>query len=235
MEAFVQALFPSVALGKELSPYLFIIGIEILMRLVNREVSRNNLSTFKVSSLAPPISKLCYADDVILFCKAKIAELITLKNCLENYCSWSGQIISVEKFGVFPSKGVSRQFHNQIKCSWGLNAFPQSTSYLGVPLYLSKNRSHDLKFVKDKLENKHSGWNSKNLSWVGSATLIKSVAQSIPTYTMVSLQFPKNLCDQLDAVVHRFWWNPKMESGSFWTPKAWSTLCRPLKEGGIGF
>ena len=157
------------------------------MRLVNREESRNNLSTFKVSSLAPPISKLCYVDDVILFCKAKIAKLVTLKNCLENYCFWLGLSISVEKFGVFPSKGVSRHFLNQIKCSWGLNALPQSTSYVGVPLYLSKSRSHDLKFVKDKLENKHSGWKSKNLSWVGRATLIKSVAQSIPTYTMASL------------------------------------------------
>ncbi|KAL0004966.1 hypothetical protein SO802_012527 [Lithocarpus litseifolius] len=65
----------------------------------------------------------------------------------------------------------------------------------------NNNKSHDLKFVKDKLENKLSGWKSKNLSWAGRATLINFVAQSIPTYTMASLQFPKNLCDQLDAVV----------------------------------
>lgn len=73
--------------GDLLSPYLFIIGSKILTRLVNREVSRNNLSAFKVSNLAPPISKLCYADDAILFCKVKIVKLVTLKNCLENYCS----------------------------------------------------------------------------------------------------------------------------------------------------
>ena len=61
------------------------------------------------------------------------------------------------------------------------------------------------------------------------------VAQSIPTYTMAALQFPKNLCDQLDSVVQRFWWNPKMESSHYWTPISWSSLCRPLKEGGLGF
>lgn len=79
---FCPSFIPSRGLrqGDLLSPYLFIIGSKILTRLVNREVSRNNLSAFKVSNLAPPISKLCYADDAILFCKAKIVELVTLKN-----------------------------------------------------------------------------------------------------------------------------------------------------------
>ena len=52
---------------------------------------------------------------------------------------------------------------------------------------------------------------------------------------MAALQFPKKLCDQLDSVVRRFWWNPKTKSGHFWTPIAWSTLCRSQKEGGLGF
>lgn len=117
-----------------------------------------------MASTAPPISKLCLVDNVILFCKAKTSELFTLKKCLEKYCSWSGQKISAEKAGFFPSKGVSNQFVNQIKHSWGL------------------------KYVKDKLEGKLSCWKSKNLSMAGRATLIKSVAQSIPTYTMAGLQ-----------------------------------------------
>ena len=151
-----------------------------------------------MASTAPPISKLCYVDNVI-FRKAKMSELVTLKRCLEKYCSWSGQMISVEKAGVSPSKGVSNQFLNQIEHSWGF------------------------KYVKDMLEGKLSDWKSK------------SVAQSILTYTMAGLQFPKRICDQLNAVVRRFWWNPKTKSSSFWTPIAWSLLCRPQKEGGLGF
>ena len=46
------------------------------------------------------------------------------------------------------------------------------------------------------------------------------------------MQFPKNLCDQLDSMVHKFWWNLQMGSNYFWTPIAWSTLCRSKNEGG---
>nr|POE56987.1 hypothetical protein CFP56_45518 [Quercus suber] len=63
---------------------------EVLLRLINREVDQKRLSGVKVSNTAPPISKLCYADDIILFCKAKSSELATLKVCLEKYYSWSG-------------------------------------------------------------------------------------------------------------------------------------------------
>ena len=164
-----------------------------------------------------------------------MSELNDLKNCLEKYCYWLGQVINVEKSGVFPSKGVSQQFLNQIKSCWGINKLPPNSKYLGVPLYLSVSRSRDLSPLKEKLENKLSGWKSKNLSWQGKATLIKSVAQAIPAYSMSAIQFPRKLCKRLDVVVRRFWWNPKSNSGLFLTPIAWSALCWPLKEGGLGF
>ena len=162
-------------------------------------------------------------------------ELNVLKNCLEKYCYWSGRVINVEKSGVFPSKGVSQQFLNQIKSCWGINKLPPNSKYLGVPLFFSASRSRDLNPIKEKLENKLSSWKSKNLSWQGRATPIKSVAQAIPAYSMTVIQFPRKLCKRLDAVVRRFWWNPKSNSGSFLTPIAWSSLFWPLKEGGFGF
>ena len=104
-----------------------------------------------------------------------------------------------------------------------------------MPLFLSASSSRDLNPIKEKLENKFSGWKSKNLSWKGRATLIKSVAQAIPAYSMTAIQFPRELCNRLDAVVRRFWWNPKSKSGLFLTPIVWSSLCWPQKEGGLGF
>ena len=127
--------------GDPLSPYLFILSSEVLMSLINREVDRKSIPPVKVACTTLAISKLCYADNVILFCKAKISELASLKMCLEKYCSWSSQLINVEKSSVFPSKGVSSQFLNQTKCWWGLSSLPQCTTYLGVPLFLSKSRS----------------------------------------------------------------------------------------------
>ena len=129
--------------GDPISPYLFILGSEVLLRLINKEVAQKKLSGVKVSNIAPPISKLCYVDDIILFCKAKSSELATLKVCLEKYCSWSGQLINKEKSGCFPSKGVSPQFINQVRCSWCINILSHNTTYLGVPLFLSRSRNQD--------------------------------------------------------------------------------------------
>ena len=138
--------------GDTLSPYLFILGNEVLMRIINKEVTDGNISKVKVSSTTPPISKLCYADDVILFCKAKASELVSLKGCLEKYCSWSGQKISIEKSGFFLSKDDSHQFFNQVRCTWGLCSLPQHTTYLRVPLFLFRSRGQDFRLVKEVRE-----------------------------------------------------------------------------------
>ena len=119
-------------------------------------MAHGQLTAIKVSNNAPPISKLCYANDVILFSKAKMSELSSLKNCLEKYCSWLGQKVNVKKFGIFPSKGVSQQFLKQIKSCSGLNRFPPNTKYLGVPLFFTSSRCKDLQPMKEKLENKLS-------------------------------------------------------------------------------
>ena len=143
-------------------------------------------------------------DDIILFCKAKASKLVSLKRCLEKYCSWSRQKISVEKFGFFPFQRCQPSVPQSSKVYLGLCSLLQHTTYLGVPLFLSRSRGQDFSLVKERLENKLSSWKGKNLSWSGGATLIKSVAQVIPIYTMTAFQFPKSLCEQLDATVRRF-------------------------------
>ena len=65
-----------------LSLYLFILGSEVLMHLINREIIQHKFTRVKLARIAPPISKLWYADDIILFYKASMAELSSLKECL---------------------------------------------------------------------------------------------------------------------------------------------------------
>ena len=146
------------------------------MRIINKEVVDGNISGVKVSSMAPLISKLCYADDIILYCKAKASKLVSLKSCLEKSCSWSRQKISVEKFGFFPFQGCQPSVPQSSKVYLGLCSLLQHITYLGVPLFLSRSRGQDFRLVKEMLENKLSSWKGKNLSWSGWATFIKSVA-----------------------------------------------------------
>ena len=217
--------------GDPPSPYLFILCGEVLARLINREVGGRLISGAKLAPGAPSISSLFYADDVLLFCGAKIEALM---HCIDKYCGWSGQSINRDKSGIFVSKGVHTQFIQQVKNQWGIKQLPKDVKYLGLPLFLSANKSKDLAFVKDKLEARVCGWKSKCLSWMG-ATLIKTVAQASPIYGMSAFKFPKGLCEDLNAIVRKFWWNPKKEDNRFYTPMTWSNLCRPLSDGGLGF
>ncbi len=218
-----------------LSPYLFILCSEVLSRIINREVDRGVIQGVKLGPGAPPIAKLFYADDVLLFCKAKIGEVNMLLNYVDKYCQWFGQSISVEKSGIFAFKGVPRQFLLQVNNQWGFKQLPNGVKYLGVPLFLSQNKSTNFAYVKEKLEARINTRKNKNLSWMGQATLIKSVAQACPLYAMSTCKLPKKLCNDLDAVVRKFWWSPHKEGNKCYSPLAWSELCKPLSSRGLGF
>jgi hypothetical protein len=147
-------------------------------------------------------------------------EVGVLMGCVDKYCKWFGQAISMEKSGFFVSKGVHGQFSLQICNQCGFKKLAKDVKYLGLPLFLSSNKSKDFSFVKEKLEARVSGWKCKSLSWMGRATLIKSVAQATPIYGMSAFKFPKGLCEEMNAIVRKFWWNPRIKGNKFFTPKA---------------
>ena len=116
-----------------------------------------------------------------------------------------------------------------------MKSLKKDAVYLGAPLFMSRSPSKDFKFLQEKLESKFSGWRSKSLSWAGRCTLITSVAQAIPSYTLSAFHVPTKNCDKLDSLTRRFWWKPKEKKGKFIAWKQWDKLCHPKSAGGLGF
>ena len=83
------------------------------------------------------------------------------------------------------------------------------------------------------MKEKVNGWHGSLLSIAGKEVLIKSVLQAIPTYTMGVFQLPLKLCQDISALVAKFWWGKKGGRGIHW--KKWNTLCKRKDEGGLGF
>ena len=80
-------------------------------------------------------------------------------------------------------------------------------SFLGLPTLIGRTKNHTFSYLKDRIWKKLQGWKGMMLSKASKKVLIKAVAQSIPTYTMSVIQLPMKLCDELDAMCVKFWWD----------------------------
>ena len=60
------------------------------------------------------------------------------------------------------------------------------------------------------------------------------MVQAIPTFTMSCFKLPVRLCDEIEALIRKFYWGQKGEQRKVhW--KRWDVLCKPKAEGGMGF
>lgn len=77
-------------------------------------------------------------------------------------------------------------------------------------------------------------WHNKLLIYGGRSVLINNVLQSLPIYLMSTINPPKGVIDQMHKIMAKFFWI-KLGGirGKYWV--AWEDLCRPNKEGGLGF
>lgn len=96
-----------------------------------------------------------------------------------------------------------------------------------------KDKKKLFRGLEDRVWNRVNGWEGKLLSKAGKETLIKSVAQSIPNYTMSVFQLPVGTCEEINRSLARFWWSKSTGRGIHW--RKWEKLCLPKSEGGVGF
>lgn len=87
--------------GGPLSPFLFILYSKLLSRMLLNLERDEKLHGIKIGRTSPSISYLFFADDILIFCKANTEEITQLKECLHQYCTWTGQRINASKSGCF--------------------------------------------------------------------------------------------------------------------------------------
>ncbi|CAL9029286.1 unnamed protein product [Prunus brigantina] len=83
--------------------------------------------------------------------------------------------------------------------------------------------SRALSFIRDRIKKKLGGWKANTLSLAGNETLLKAVATTIPTYSMMCFCYPANLCKEINGDILKIHW------------KSWQSLCRGKDNGGLRF
>ena len=91
--------------GDPLSPYLFVVGMEVLSCLIKRAVEGNFISGCRLGNREDGevvISHLLYADDSIIFFEAKSEQLMCLRWTLMWFEAFSGLKINLNKSEIIP-------------------------------------------------------------------------------------------------------------------------------------
>ena len=112
-----EQFFPNCGLrqGDPLSPYLFILGAEVLSRMIQYECNNDHDIGVNLHKGGTTIPFLSFADDLIIFTKAKTNACGKIKKILKDYREISGQIVNLNKSAFQTTINVSTQEKNVIK------------------------------------------------------------------------------------------------------------------------
>ncbi|KAL5554253.1 hypothetical protein UlMin_041654 [Ulmus minor] len=172
--------------------------------MLARFEERKCFTGIKIASGCPSISHLFFADDSLIFCKAKISEATHLKSCLTSYVKASRQLINFDKSALSFSPNTRRNDKTTICLVFGVNQVQSHTLYLGLPTFSMKNKRIQFGYIRDRVIRKLQGWKERTFSQGGKEVLLKSVVQSIPTYTTSCFILPDSLVKDIEAACARF-------------------------------
>lgn len=98
-----KGLFPGkrgLRQGDPLSPYLFIMRVEVLSKLLDQAANERKVG-YHPNFLALKLTHLTFVDDLVIFTDAKLHSLTGLKYVLDKFYSWSGLKVNFEKSEIF--------------------------------------------------------------------------------------------------------------------------------------
>jgi hypothetical protein len=220
--------------GDPLSPYLFLICAEGFSSMLNRAEIEGSLQGVRICNGAPSINHLLFADDSLVLIKATKDSARTLQNILQLYEVCSGQTINFDKSSVMFSRNTSHGRRQEVLVELNIRAEARTEKYLGLPVYVGRSKTKTFAYLKDRVWKKIQGWMERMLSKAGKDILIKACAQAIPTFAMSCFDLTRTLCDQISAMICRFWWAQQdKENKMHWL--SWETLTKSKREGGLGF
>ena len=139
-------------------------------------------------------SLILRTDDNLLFCRARLGDILAIQALLGLYENASGQMINAAKTTLFFSKNVSDDTKESIKNRLGVAEIKEYEKYLGLPAVVGRNKKASLNYIKDRVWGKLQGWKEKLLSQAGKEVLLKAVVQAIPTFAMSCFHLPIGLC-----------------------------------------
>ncbi|RVW44342.1 LINE-1 reverse transcriptase-like [Vitis vinifera] len=175
--------------GDPLSPYLFVMGMEVLDVLIRRAVEGGFLSGCNIrGGSGPPlnISHLFFADDTIIFCEARNDHLTHLSWILFWFEVALGLRINLAKSEIIPVGEVVEMEELVVELGCRVGSLP--SQYLGLLLGAPNRAPYMWDGVEERVRRRLALWKRQYIFKGGRVTLIKSTLASMPIYPNVYFQ-----------------------------------------------
>ncbi|KAL2234688.1 UNVERIFIED_CONTAM: hypothetical protein Sindi_1201000 [Sesamum indicum] len=153
--------------GDPLSPYLFILAMEVLHLGLLQLIEQDLQFSYHWKCEPAKVFQLGFADDLLLFCRADLNSFRILKRGLDRFAEWSGLRLNVQKSHVIISRSAQG------------GQLPMR--YLGLPLLSSRLSISDCQPLLLKIDARINGWEGISLSiyWASAFILPKAIIKQI--------------------------------------------------------
>ncbi|KAL6339823.1 hypothetical protein AAG906_034911 [Vitis piasezkii] len=220
--------------GDPLSPYLFVLGMEVLSALLRRAAAGGFFSGCRFwgrGRMELNISHLLFADDTIIFCEARKENMTYLSWILAWFEAASGLRINLAKSELIPVGEVEEIEEMAVELGCRVGSLPNV--YLGLPLGVPHKASSMWDGVEEKMRRRLALWKRQYISKGGRVTLIKSTLASMPIYQLSLFRMPKMVARRLEKLQRDFLWGGGSLERKVHLIK-WEAVCAPKEKGGLG-
>jgi hypothetical protein len=183
-------------------------------------------------SLLPEIRRFLptlYADDVMIFCSAKMSGIQNLKNLFIEYANCSDQKVNPAKSSIF-SSSISPTRLASIVDQLGFSVGSLPFTYLGVPIFRGKPKASYLQPIANKIKIKLANWKASLLSMAGRVQLVKAVIQSMLIHCLSVYSWSISILKEIERNIRNFIWSGDIEKRKLVTI-AWHRVCKPVEGG----
>lgn len=157
-----------------------------------------------------------------------------MKRISGRYEAISGQVVNFSKSTITFSPNTDISTRLKVCNLLGVVEIQMPGKYLRIPMIIGRKRVAEFAFLQERVEKKLQSLNNKTISKGGKVTLLKTGAQSIPTFWMALMLISLEICDGIEKRMNSYWWgNEGTGKGIRWM--SWDRLCVVKEDGGLGF
>ena len=216
--------------GCALSPYLFVICMEVLSKMLDRAAVQRKFG-YHPYCQDLQLTHLSFADDLLIFSDGRRSSVDGILDVFKGFAEASGLHISMEKSTLYLA-GLNDTEKLDMLSQYTFSNGDLPVRYLGLPLLTKQMTAQDYAPLIEKIRSRISSWTARFLSFAGRLQLIASVIHSLTNFWISAFRLPKKCIQEIDSLCAALWSGPELSTKK--AKVSWKDCCKPKDEGGLG-